>query len=95
VGIHNIAIYRRKGPRTQVREFAMFPDHDYLGVPVDLRVDFLSESEIVIDLVNGTKCYLPKQAVSGQGLLALAHALSGATTLENKEAGQESATAVP
>ena len=82
--LHNVAIYRRKGPRKHVREFAMFPARDYLGAPVDVRVDCLSESEIVIDLVKGTKCYLPQQAVSGHALLPLVHAVGGAT-FENEE----------
>jgi len=82
--LHNISIHRRKGPRTELREFTMFPSHDYLGAPVDLRVDCLSESEIVIDLVRGTKCYLPKQEVSGQVLLPLANGSSGATFEKRK-----------
>jgi hypothetical protein len=84
--LYNIAIYRRKGPRTKVREFALLPGHDYLGAPVDVRVDCLSESEIVVDLVEGTKCYLTRPAVSG--LLPLVHATSE-TILETKETAQK------
>ena len=80
--LHNVAIYRRKGPRNNVRESALFPAHDYLGTPLDVRVDRLSESEIVIDLMEGKKCYLPQQAVLG--LLPLVHATSE-TTLETEE----------
>jgi hypothetical protein len=86
--LYNISIYRRKGPRNQVREFALFPTQDYLGAPVDLRVDCLSESEIVIDLVDGTKYYLPRRADSRRALLALVHATSE-TILETEKSGQE------
>jgi hypothetical protein len=72
--LHNQSIYRHKGPRRAVRETAVLPAHDYLGVPVEVRVDRLSESEIVVDLTEGIKYYLPQQAVSD--LLPLAHATS-------------------
>jgi len=84
--LHNVAIYRRKGPRNKVREFALLPGYDYLGTPVDVRVDCLSESEIVVDLVEGTKCYLPQPA--GSELLPLVHATSE-TILETKETAQK------
>ena len=77
--LHNVAIYRRKGPRNKARESALMPAHDYLGMPLDVRVDRLSESEIVIDLIDGKKFYLPQQAVSS--LLPLVHATSE-TSLE-------------
>src|SRR5215469_8015193 len=61
--LHNLSIHRRKGPRTKVREAKILPAHDYLGVPVEVSVDRLSESEIIVDLVEGKKYYLPGRVV--------------------------------
>jgi hypothetical protein len=85
--LHNVSIFRRKGPRKGVRESGIFPNHDYLGVPVDIRVDCLSEPEVVIDLVEGTKRYLPQQAVLDHSLFPLSRAVSDAAH-ESEEAAR-------
>ena len=82
--LHNISIYKRKGPRKQNCDLELFPDHDYMGATVDLRVDCQSEPEIVIDLLEGTKYYLPKEASSGEVLRPVAHAISDRAR-ENEE----------
>lgn len=73
--LHNFSIYRRKGPRTSVRQAEPLPARDYLGVPIDVRVDPLTESEIVVDVFESRKCYLPRPAASD--LIPLARATSG------------------
>jgi hypothetical protein len=54
---HNVAIFKAKGPRMGVRELGLYPAHDYLGVPVSIQVGLQTEQEIVVDVVNGSKCY--------------------------------------
>jgi hypothetical protein len=68
---HNIAIFKAKGARTGVRELGVFLTHDYLGVPVSIQVGLQSEQEIVVDFVNGHKCYRASQAIPGDDLEAL------------------------
>jgi hypothetical protein len=68
---HNIAIFKAKGARTGVRELGIFPTHDYLGVPVSIQVDLQSEQEIVVDFVNGAKCYRASQAIPRDDIEAL------------------------
>lgn len=55
---HNIAIFKRKGPRREVKQISMTLASDVLGRPLVLaRPGVLCESWVVVDLENGRKVY--------------------------------------
>lgn len=55
---HNISLARRKNRRRATAEITIFPSHDYLGLPVEIRSNLITEQEIEIRIVNGIKQYL-------------------------------------
>ena len=55
---HNISLARRKNRRRANAEITIFPSHDYLGLPVEIRSNLVAEQEIEIRIVNGVKQYL-------------------------------------
>lgn len=55
---HNISLARRRNRRRANEEIAIFPSHDYLGLPVEIRSDLVTEQEIEIRISNGVKQYL-------------------------------------
>jgi hypothetical protein len=55
---HNISLARRKNRRRASAEITIFPSHDYLGLPVEIRSNLITEQEIEIRIVNGVKQYL-------------------------------------
>jgi len=57
---HNISLARRRNRRRASQEIAIFPSHDYLGLPVEIRSNLLTEQEIEIRIANGVKQYLPR-----------------------------------
>jgi hypothetical protein len=57
---HNISLARRKNRRLASEDVAIFPSHDYLGLPVEIRSNLVTEQEIEIRIVNGVKQYLPR-----------------------------------
>jgi hypothetical protein len=57
---HNISLARRKNRRRASEEITIFPSHDYLGLPVEIRSNLVTEQEIEIRIVNGVKQYLPQ-----------------------------------
>jgi hypothetical protein len=61
---HNIAIYRRKGPRTGVTSAPARTDRDTLGRPVrwefgGRKGDDVRAPHVVVDVVAGEKTYRP------------------------------------
>jgi hypothetical protein len=58
---HNISLARRRNRRQATETITVFPSHDYLGLPVEIHSNLVSEQEIEIRIVNGVKQYLPKQ----------------------------------
>jgi len=57
---HNISLARRKNRRRATAEITIFPSHDYLGLPVEIRSNLATEQEIEIRIVNGVKQYLTR-----------------------------------
>ncbi len=57
---HNISLARRRNRRKATETIAVFPSHDYLGLPVEIHSNLVTEQEIEIRIVNGVKQYLPR-----------------------------------
>jgi hypothetical protein len=55
---HNISLARRKNRRRASEEITLFPSHDYLGLPVEIRSNLMTEQEIEIRISKGVKQYL-------------------------------------
>lgn len=61
---HNVAIYRRKGPRTGIREAPARTDRDALGRPVHWefggrRGGAVRAAHVIVDVADGDKTYRP------------------------------------
>ena len=56
---HNISLARRRNRRKATENITVFPSHDYLGLPVEIHSNLVTEQEIEIRIVNGVKQYLP------------------------------------
>lgn len=54
---HNISLARRRSRRRATENITIFPSHDYLGLPVEIRSNLTTEQEIEIRIVNGVKHY--------------------------------------
>jgi hypothetical protein len=57
---HNISLARRRNRRRATENITIFPSHDYLGLPVEIRSNLMTEQEIEIRIVNGVKHYSNK-----------------------------------
>jgi len=55
---HNISLARRRNRRRATENITIFPYHDYLGLPVEIRSNLVTEQEIEIRISNGVKQYL-------------------------------------
>ena len=62
---HNISLARRRNRRRATENITIFPSHDYLGLPVEIRSNLMAEQEIEIKIVNGVKQYLPVNESAG------------------------------
>jgi len=82
---HNISLARRRNRRRASEEIAIFPSHDYLGLPVEIRSNLVTEQEIEIRIVNGVKQYLPRD--KSAGLERPEAAVSGDRHRASEEAG--------
>ena len=71
---HNISLARRRNRRKATENITIFPSHDYLGLPVEIRSNLMAEQEIEIKIVNGVKQYLPVNESAG----LLGHSITGA-----------------
>jgi hypothetical protein len=85
---HNISLARRRNRRRASQEIAIFPSHDYLGLPVEIRLNLVTEQEIEIRIVDGVKQYLSRHEPAG--LERLDVAVAG----DRREAGEEAAILV-
>ena len=84
--LHNLRIYRVKGPRKNTRHLTCDLSHDYLNRTLVIDVRLQEEQDIVVDLAEGAKRYT---RAPGAFSTALAHA---AATFANPEPEQEPAT---
>ena len=55
--VHNIAIFRRKGPRKGVREVPFMSLHDHLRRYLRYRADIKVAQTITVDIVNESKVF--------------------------------------
>jgi len=62
---HNISLARRRNRRRATENITIFPSHDYLGLPVEIRSNLMAEQEIEIRITNGVKQYLPLNESAG------------------------------
>ena len=62
---HNISLARRRNRRRATENITIFPSHDYLGLPIEIRSNLMAEQEIEIKIVNGVKQYLPLNESGG------------------------------
>jgi hypothetical protein len=80
---HNISLARRKNRRRASEEITIFPSHDHLGLPVEIRSNLMTEREIEIRISNGVKQYL----VAGESIDVAR--LDVAVSADRRGAGQE------
>lgn len=69
---HNIALARRRNRRRASENITIFPSHDYLGLPVEVRSNLVTEQEIEIRISNGVKQYLVADKSAGLAQLEAA-----------------------
>ena len=55
---HNISLARRRNRRRASENITIFPSHDHLGLPVEIRSNLMAEQQIEIRISNGVKQYL-------------------------------------
>jgi hypothetical protein len=55
--LHNIRIYRKKGPRLRARAVAFSGTHDCLNQQIRRPSDLAREQEIVVDVSQGQKVF--------------------------------------
>lgn len=82
---HNISLARRRNRRRASENITIFPSHDYLGLPVEVRSNLVTEQEIEIRISNGVKQYLV--ADKSADLARLEVALTGDAREVGEEAG--------
>jgi hypothetical protein len=58
--VHNIRIYKKKGPRTAVRAVPVGNHFDGLQRRIFRQAELRDDQEIVIDVVNGRKIFAKK-----------------------------------
>ena len=68
---HNISLARRRNRRRATETITIFPSHDYLGLPVEIRSNLMTEQEIQVKIVNGVKQYSPQDKSEGLENLAV------------------------
>lgn len=56
---HNIRIFRKKGPRLNLRDIAFSGTHDCLNQPIVEAAGVRSDQEIVVKVISGQKFFLP------------------------------------
>jgi hypothetical protein len=74
---HNISLARRRNRRRATENITIFPSHDYLGLPVEIRSNLMTEQEIEIRVVNGTKQYSSQDKSGDLARLEVAVAEAG------------------
>ena len=68
--LHNIAIYRRKGPRKNTRVLQFTMTHDPLRSYIAARTDLKAAQAISIHVVDGRKTFIEHVAQPTQEILA-------------------------
>ena len=69
---HNVSLARRRNRRRATETITIFPSHDYLGLPIEIRSNLMTEQEIEIKILNGVKQYLPLDKPGGLANLEIA-----------------------
>jgi hypothetical protein len=69
---HNISLARRRNRRKATENITIFPSHDYLGLPVEVRSNLTAEQEIEIRIVDGIKRYSAQDKTGDLALLEVA-----------------------
>ena len=69
---HNISLARRRNRRRATENITIFPSHDYLGLPVEVRSNLMTEQEIEIRIVNGIKQYSSRDQAADLARLEVA-----------------------
>jgi hypothetical protein len=82
---HNISLARRRNRRRATENITIFPSHDYLGLPVEIRSNLMTEQEIEIRIANGVKHYSTRD--KSADLARLEVAVTGHPQGANEEAG--------
>jgi hypothetical protein len=67
--VHNIRIYRKKGPRLRTRSVVFSDTCDCLNHPINRAVDMHHEQAIIVDVVRGEKFFLDPSASAETGEL--------------------------
>jgi hypothetical protein len=82
---HNISLARRRNRRRASENITIFPSHDYLGLPVEVRSNLVTEQEIEIRISNGVKQYLVANKSTDLARLEVA------LTSDTRQVGEETA----
>jgi hypothetical protein len=62
--LHNIRIFRKKGPRLGRRQVSVSRTHDYLNQQITKMVNIQQEQEIIVEVSGGQKFFLARPAVA-------------------------------
>jgi len=68
--LHNIAIFKRKGPRTNVRMLQFTMTHDQLRSYISARTDLKTAQAIAVSIVDGRKTFSEQVTQPTEGILA-------------------------
>ena len=61
--LHNIRIFRKKGPRLGRRQVSVSRTHDYLNQQITKMVNIQQEQEIVVEVSRGQKFFLARPTI--------------------------------
>ena len=62
--VHNVRIFRKKGPRLGRRQVPVSRTHDYLNQQITKMVNIQQEQEIVVEVSRGQKFFLARPTVA-------------------------------
>jgi len=62
--VHNIRIFRKKGPRLGRRQVSVSRTHDYLNQQINKMVNIQQEQEIIVEVGRGQKFFLARPTVA-------------------------------
>ena len=62
--VHNIRIFRKKGPRLGRRQVSVSRTHDYLNQQITKLVNLQQEQEIIVEVSRGQKFFLARPTVA-------------------------------
>ena len=68
--LHNIAIYRRRGPRSHIRVLQFTTTHDQLRSYISTKTDLKTTQAIAVSVVDGRKVFSEQVVQPTEGIFA-------------------------